>query len=430
MMQVQKVIERLGYKANEAKVYIAALGLGESTVSDIASKVRLPRTSVQIIVDKLHKDGLMNFYKKRRFKYWIAENPNRLLQKLEERQEEMRAALPQFEKMRRVKQEKTRIRTFEGADEIRHIYDDMLETKQHASCILPLDEWTTLLGSSFLDDFTEKRVRRYLPMRLLSPWTATAEDAKSRDGQEMRETRFLHPDIPISSTLLIYGSKVAIASLNKRSPTAVLIEDTEVRDTNMTLFEEIWSRSAAEGEESSAGAGLFRVLADSSPQPLLIANEKVEIEYANEAWQKQFGYSIAEVHGKNPRMLQSGKTPREVYQKLWGALRAGKTFQSDEVIDKRKDGTFFNLLTTIFPVRQRGKLYYVQILDDITERKRVEDVKNKFVESTAHDIEPRLESIRGMVLKGGRKKVPSDIENKLIELQDIAKKLFGESPAA
>src|SRR3989338_9953380 len=95
-MQTQKIIEQLGYTAKEAKVYLAALGLGECHISDIAEQVKLPRTSVQVIVDKLHKEGLMNFYVMRRYKYWVAENPERLLTNLKKREEIMREAMPEL----------------------------------------------------------------------------------------------------------------------------------------------------------------------------------------------------------------------------------------------------------------------------------------------------------------------------------------------
>src|SRR3989338_10849813 len=99
--QLQKVIEELGYSPNEAKVYLAALVLGEAHVSDIAAKAKMPRTSVQVIVDNLHKDGLMNFYVQRRYKYWVAENPERLLANHKRREEAMRAALQELTAMRR-----------------------------------------------------------------------------------------------------------------------------------------------------------------------------------------------------------------------------------------------------------------------------------------------------------------------------------------
>lgn len=133
-------------------------------------------------------------------------------------------------------------------------------------------------------------------------------------------------------------------------------------------------------DDGDAFLGIVRLLADGSSQPILIANERVEIEYVNAAWEEQFGYSLAEVRGENPRLLQSGKTHRDVYDRMWRALHAEKMFQTDEVVDRKKDGTHFNLLTTIFPLRHKNCLLYVQILDERTERARVEaeEVRQQF----------------------------------------------------
>lgn len=239
-MQIQKIIEQLGFTAKEAKVYLAALQLGEAHISDIAEKVSMPRSSVQVIADKLNREGLLNFYIMRRYKYWTAANPEHLLDHLRKQEETMREAMPVLSAIKK-----------------------------------------TSLGGRHRNKKTE--------------------------------------------------------------------------------------------------LGLFHVLADSSPQPIIIANENVEIEYVNTAWERQFGYSLEEVRGKNPRILKSGRTPDEVYGRLWTALKAEKMFQTNEIIDEKKDGTFFNLLTTIFPVRHNGILLYIQILDDITEKKRVESLKQKFV---------------------------------------------------
>ena len=99
-MQYQKVIEQLGYTSKEAKVYLVSLALGEAHISDIAAKVKMPRSSVQAIVDRLHDDGLMNFYVMRRYKYWVAEHPERLLSRLEKRRDAVTEALPKLIEMR------------------------------------------------------------------------------------------------------------------------------------------------------------------------------------------------------------------------------------------------------------------------------------------------------------------------------------------
>src|SRR3989344_1274616 len=98
--QLQKIIEELGYSPNEAKVYLAALALGEAHVSDIAAKAKMPRSSVQVIIEKLHKAGLMNFYVRKRYTSWEAEDPERLLAQLRERERSVREAMSKLHALR------------------------------------------------------------------------------------------------------------------------------------------------------------------------------------------------------------------------------------------------------------------------------------------------------------------------------------------
>lgn len=242
-MQAQKVLEQLGYTREEAKVYLVALGLGESHVSDIAQKVRLPLSSVQVIINKLHKDGLMNFYVRKRYKYWVAENPTRLIARLQEREDSVRSVMPQLEALRHLEDQKPRIKIFEGIDEIKIICDDMFETKNHILGIIPWDDWIRLFGRGFMEDFIEKQIKHYLHIRLLTPNTLLTKELRLRDAGELRETRYLPNDVRIKTTMLLYGTKAAIVSLNKKLPTAVLIEDFDVNETLSVFFEELWARS-------------------------------------------------------------------------------------------------------------------------------------------------------------------------------------------
>ncbi|MDE2079209.1 MAG: PAS domain S-box protein [Patescibacteria group bacterium] len=242
-MQPQKVIEALGYNPREAKVYLATLALGEAHISDIAEKAGMPRSTAQMIVDTLYKDGLLNFYIERRYKYWVAEHPAHLLKRLEKREAAMRSALP----------------------------------------------------------------------------TLSALLQKARWGKK-RSQVIEQPPAPL------------------------------------------------------------RELAEGSLAPVLITNSDTEILHVNAAWEKEFGYTRAEVRGKNPyELLQSGKTPPEVYQKIEHALQNNALFQTDALIDRRKDGSFLNLQTTLFSVHHEGKAYYVQILKDITAKKQAHTVRNDFL---------------------------------------------------
>ncbi len=111
---------------------------------------------------------------------------------------------------------------------------------------------------------------------------------------------------------------------------------------------------------------------EQSPESILITNLVPEVEYVNPAFLAHTGYERAEVLGRNPRFLQSGKTPRESYVALWQALRAGRTW-SGEFYNRRKDGTDFVEFARISPIRLPGGriTHYVAVKEDITERKRI-----------------------------------------------------------
>lgn len=242
-MHLQKVIERLGYKSNEVKVYLAALRLGECTYSDLAVQLRLPRTSVQLMVDKLHKDGLMNFYVKRRYRYWIAESPEKFIIELREREAALRTVMPELSAMRKSGGGKPTVKTFIGVDEIRLVHEDILATQQPFVGIVPWDEWVSFLGQEYVNDFIERRIKRFLKVRLLFPKTSASTRLKDRDMKELRQARFLPDRFAIADAIFLYGNKVAIICLNKKQPTAVLIDDPSIRSTMTAFFEDLWAQN-------------------------------------------------------------------------------------------------------------------------------------------------------------------------------------------
>ncbi len=242
-MHISKAIEQLGYKSHEAKVYLAALGLGECTVSDISQKIKMPRTSVQSIVDKLHSDGLMNFYIKKRYKYWHAENPEYFLTQLKEREAALRTVLPRMSAMRKDGGSKPVVKIFNNIDDIKLIHQDMLGTKHNILAVVPWNSWVELLGLDYLDDFVETRVNHFLKIKLLVPRTPSSVKLRERDVAELRHTRFLPRRIEIEDVLFIYSDKVALISLNKKNPTGILIDDPSTSRTMKVFFDEIWNQS-------------------------------------------------------------------------------------------------------------------------------------------------------------------------------------------
>lgn len=139
---------------------------------------------------------------------------------------------------------------------------------------------------------------------------------------------------------------------------------------------------------------------EQSPESIIIADLEQRIEYVNAAFTRTTGYSAEEVMGKNPKLLQSGKTPRETYQALWAHLRDGRVWQG-ELVNRRKDGSEYIEEATFAPIRQADgtTTHYLAIAADITERKHNErelaqhrDHLQELVETQTHALRSAKEA--------------------------------------
>jgi diguanylate cyclase (GGDEF)-like protein/PAS domain S-box-containing protein len=113
---------------------------------------------------------------------------------------------------------------------------------------------------------------------------------------------------------------------------------------------------------------------EQSSESIIITNIEGVIEYVNETFSRNSGYSREEAMGQNPRILKSGKTPPETFAALWGAIAQGHPWRG-ELHNRRKDGSEYIEVGVISPIRQPdGRVtHYLAVQEDITAKKAAED---------------------------------------------------------
>ncbi|MDH4128254.1 MAG: PAS domain S-box protein [Spirochaetota bacterium] len=129
-----------------------------------------------------------------------------------------------------------------------------------------------------------------------------------------------------------------------------------------------------------------------SPASVVITNSLGVIEYVNPKFTDITGYSSSEAIGKTPRIMKSGKHPKEYYKDLWDTIKSGKVWQGD-FYNKKKDGNLFWEQASIAPIKNNdGKItHFVAIKEDITRRKAAEEalkdseIKFRSVTQTARE---------------------------------------------
>ncbi|MDX1464333.1 MAG: EAL domain-containing protein [Halomonas sp.] len=107
---------------------------------------------------------------------------------------------------------------------------------------------------------------------------------------------------------------------------------------------------------------------------MLVTDERGAILRVNETFTRITGYSEAEVLGRNPSMLSSGRHDDAFYQALWESVQRHGSWQG-EIWNRRKNGEIFPEWLTISAVRDAaGELtHYVATFNDITRRKAAEE---------------------------------------------------------
>jgi PAS domain S-box-containing protein len=132
---------------------------------------------------------------------------------------------------------------------------------------------------------------------------------------------------------------------------------------------------------------------EQSPTSIIITNPVGDIEYVNPKFIEITGYTLAEVMGKNPRILKSGEKSPEAYRKLWETIAAGNEWRG-EFLNKKKNGELYWESASISPIRDHsGRVtHYVAVKEDITARKQTEALRDQLF----HDLQDALANVKSL----------------------------------
>ena len=133
-----------------------------------------------------------------------------------------------------------------------------------------------------------------------------------------------------------------------------------IRDISERKKNEDFLRKLTHGIEHSASA-------------VLITDLHGTIEYVNKKFTQLTGYSPEEAIGRNPRILKSDATPREVFDNLWRTILAGQEWRG-ELLNRRRTGEVYWSIASISPLHnEQGEItHFIANVEDINERKNAE----------------------------------------------------------
>ncbi len=240
-ISLENLFKELGVNDEQAKVYLAALELGQANMNELAEKARLKRTSVYNYVAELIQKKLITTGKKRKRIVYSAIHPNMLIEIEKARLAELHRTLPELLAIYNKSKTKPTVTFFEGVDGIKEVLQDMLKEKQTVSAFSDFKHMAAVFGDYYFDVFPPERARRGIVSRNIVPDTPKARELAKKDARYLRETKFLQvPDL--KTEINIYADKVALNSYQSNPPFSVIIEDHDIAETLRTIWQQLWNK--------------------------------------------------------------------------------------------------------------------------------------------------------------------------------------------
>lgn len=240
----------LGLASREIEVYIALLQIGHGTVTEITRKAGINRTTGYDILDSLVSKGFVSISGKEPKQEYAAENPERVLQYLEQEQktiankvEAAKLFVPQLKAIHNVK-DRPKVRYYEGTDGLREVYEDTLTSKEDLRSWALVDEAEQTLEHYF-PKYYQRRAAKNISIRAIFPDSPAARDVKTRDVVEKRESVIIPENqFDLKPEINVYDNKVMIASWNEKL--GIIIESQDIANALKFVFELAWKEAKRE----------------------------------------------------------------------------------------------------------------------------------------------------------------------------------------
>jgi PAS domain S-box-containing protein len=246
-----------------------------------------------------------------------------------------------------------------------------------------------LLGVDLHEDITQTALADFLPNPASHPISTEGIPTAVRQGIWSGETVLLSrrgQEIPVSKVILAH-----------KTPDGKL-------QVLSTIMRDITERKGMEDKLRQLSRAV-----EQSPASIIITDAAGTIEYVNPKFIEVTGYALAEVLGKNPRILKSGDKGPESYRELWQTITAGKEWRG-EFHNKKKNGELYWESASLSPIRDlAGRItHYVAVKEDITARKQTEAERVQLIQELQAAL-ANVKSLSGLLpICSGCKKIRDD----------------------
>ncbi|MBU1019472.1 MAG: helix-turn-helix domain-containing protein [Patescibacteria group bacterium] len=244
---------KFGLSEKEARVYLALMELGPSSVTEVSKKSKVTRTNAYHLLSSLEIRGLVNSHENKGKMIYSAENPARIVQMLKDeivnkkaQLDEAESILPELKEAYNDPEGKLKVRFYEGVEGVVSAYEDTLTSDTPIMAYASVEHQHAFFPGYF-PEYYKRRTQKGIHVDCILAYTKESFRVKGLDKKHLRKTYIIPADFTISPEINIYDDKVAILSLKEKF--AVIIQSKDVADAFKKLFRLAYERAGEYDEK-------------------------------------------------------------------------------------------------------------------------------------------------------------------------------------
>ncbi len=234
----ENILDDIGLSKNEAKVYIALLEIGISTVTNIAKKSGVHRTNVYDVIERLIQKGLISYIIKDDKKYFEVTDPNNLLNVLKQKENKLKNVLPQLLLVKKLSK-KTEVKVYEGVIAARNTLLGLLEIGEPIYMYGTIKGVKKLLGEHILDRFQKERIEKKIPQKIIYNHDAT-DRINELKKLPLIEIKALPKEFDSPMSTNICGDVIYFRLYNRDPTLTIWIKSKDIADIYKKYFQIMW----------------------------------------------------------------------------------------------------------------------------------------------------------------------------------------------
>ncbi len=247
----QNIFETLGLSPNEGKIYEVLVGLGESSISDIATAAKIHRRNVYDAIQRLIDKGLVFQIISSKENHYNAVDPDKLLELFKEKEQQLTLAMPELKNkfITRLAPEEAYI--YRGYEGQKNVWRDILRVGKDSFFIGAKGGWFDPHLDSSRDAFFREANRKKIKFIQLFDHEVKKEIPNfPRHFPGKLEYRFLPKEYSTNSGIGIFGDYIITYSglgIKKTAASVVIfvIHSKNLAESYRTWFWYMWEQSSA-----------------------------------------------------------------------------------------------------------------------------------------------------------------------------------------